>query len=268
MTRASLGTITRGTTHPNRLRRVDRWIAHTARRALGSAHDPLVVDLGYGAAAWTPRDLRDRLRAVRPDVEVVGVEIDPARVSGASAYADATLSFRLGGFELPLDGRDPVVVRAFNVLRQYDESEVADVWRTVARRLAPGGLLVEGTCDELGRHAWWVALEAGSDVPRSLTLSTRLAGLERPSDLAERLPKARIHRNVAGEPVHAFLARLDRCCAQAAPHASYGARQRWIAAVGALRSSGVAVLDGPARWRLGELTVAWPEVAPPTHVRE
>ena len=23
-----LGTITRGTTHPNRLRRVDRWIAH------------------------------------------------------------------------------------------------------------------------------------------------------------------------------------------------------------------------------------------------
>ena len=257
-----VGTITRGTTHPNRLRRVDRWIAHEAGSALRSAPDPLVVDLGFGAAAWTPRDLRDRLRAVRPDVEVVGVEIDPARVSAAAAYSDASLSFRLGGFELPLDGRDPVVVRAFNVLRQYDESEVAGAWRTMARRLAPGGLLVEGTCDELGRHAWWVALETGSDVPRSLTLSTRLAGLERPSVLAERLPKALIHRNVAGEPVHAFLTRLDRCWAQAAPHASYGARQRWIAAVGALRESGVAVLDGPARWRLGEVTVAWPEVAP------
>jgi SAM-dependent methyltransferase len=263
-----VGTITRGTTHPNRLRRVDRWVAHTAGRALRSAPDPLVVDLGYGAAAWTPRDLRDRLRAVRRDVEVVGVEIDPGRVSAASAYSDATLSFRLGGFELPLDGRDPVVVRAFNVLRQYDESEVAGAWRTMTRRLAAGGLLVEGTCDELGRHAWWVALDAGSDVPRSLTLSTRLAGLDRPSDLAERLPKALIHRNVPGEPVRTFLARLDRCWAQAAPHASYGARQRWIAAVGALRASGVAVLDGPVRWRLGELTVAWAEVDPVAHGRE
>lgn len=257
-----VGTITRGTTHPNRLRRVDRWIAHACARSLRAAQDPVVVDLGYGAAAWTPRDLRDRLRSVRPDVEVVGIEIDPARVSAARPYADATLSFRLGGFEVPLDGRDPLVLRAFNVLRQYDESAVARAWRTMSARLAPGGLLVEGTCDELGRHAWWVALEAGAAQPRSLTLSTRLGGLERPSDLAERLPKALIHRNVPGERVHALLARLDRCWAAAAPHASYGARQRWIATASALRDSGTAVLDGPARWRLGELTVAWSEVAP------
>jgi SAM-dependent methyltransferase len=257
-----LGTITRGTTHPNRLRRIDRWIAHACARSLRAAADPLVVDLGYGAAAWTPRDLRDRLRAVRADVEVVGIEIDPARVAAAAPYSDATLSFRRGGFEVPLDGRDPLVLRAFNVLRQYDESEVAAAWRTMTHRLAPGGLLVEGTCDELGRHAWWVALDSGAEAPRSLTVSTRLAGLERPSDLAERLPKALIHRNVPGEPVHALLARLDRCWAQAAPHASYGARQRWMAAAAALRDGGTAVLDGPSRWRLGELTVAWSEVAP------
>jgi SAM-dependent methyltransferase len=256
-----VGTITRGTTHPNRLRRVDRWIAHACARALRASRDPLVVDLGYGAAAWTPRDLRDRLRVLRPDVEVVGIEIDPARVVAAAAYADRTLSFRLGGFEVPVDGRDPVVLRAFNVLRQYDEDAVAAAWRTMAGRLAPGGLLVEGTCDELGRHAWWVAVDAGSAEPRSLTLSTRLAGLDRPSDLAQRLPKALIHRNVPGEPVHALLARLDRCWAAAAPHASYGARQRWIATASAVRDAGVAVLDGPSRWRLGELTVAWSEVA-------
>ncbi len=264
MTRASrpVGTITRGTTHPNRLRRVDRWIAHACGPALRAAPDPLVVDLGYGAAVWTPRDLRDRLRGVRPDVEVVGIEIDPERVAAAAPYADRTLSFRRGGFELPLEGRAVVVIRAFNVLRQYDESEVPAAWTTMTSRLAPGGLLVEGTCDELGRHAWWVALEPGASVPRSLTLSTRLAGLERPSDLAERLPKSLIHRNVPGERVHDLLARFDRCWAQAAPHASFGVRQRWLAAVSALRDSGVEPLDGPARWRLGELTVPWSLVAP------
>ena len=264
MTRASrpVGTITRGTTHPNRLRRVDRWIAHACARALRAAHDPLVVDLGYGAAAWTPRDLRDRLRVVRPEVEVVGIEIDPARVAAAAAYSDATLSFRRGGFEVPVDGRSPVVIRAFNVLRQYDESEVAAAWTTMTARLAPGGLLVEGTCDELGRHAWWVALEAGATAPRSLTLSTRLASLERPSDLAERLPKALIHRNVPGERVHDLLARLDRCWAAASPHAAFGVRQRWLVTVAALGDSSVEVLDGPSRWRLGELTVPWSVVAP------
>lgn len=264
MTRASrpVGTITRGTTHPNRLRRVDRWIAHTCAPALRATQEPVVVDLGYGAAAWTPLDLRDALRVIRADVQVVGIEIEPARVAAAAPHSDATLSFRRGGFEVPLDGRDATVIRAFNVLRQYDEVEVEAAWASMTARLAHGGLLVEGTCDELGRHAWWVALEAGAREPRSLTLSTRLAGLERPSDLAERLPKALIHRNVPGERVHALLTALDRQWAAAAPHASFGVRQRWIVAVGALRDSGVPVLDGPSRWRLGELSVPWSAVAP------
>jgi len=257
-----VGVVTRGTTHPNRLRRVDRWIAHALARELRAAPDPVVVDLGYGAEAWTARDLRDRLRAVRPDVEVVGIEIDPARVAAAAPYADATLSFRRGGFEVPLDGRSAVVVRAFNVLRQYDEADVPAAWRSMTARLAPGGALVEGTCDELGRHAWWVLLRAGSDAPESLTLSTRLAGLERPSDLAERLPKALIHRNVEGERIHGVLRSLDRCWAAAAPQGVFGVRQRWIATAAALRDSGVPVLDGPSRWRLGELTLPWSAVAP------
>ena len=190
------------------------------------------------------------------------MEIHPERVAAAAPYGDATLSFRHGGFELPLDGRSAVVVRAFNVLRQYDEHEVAAAWRTMAGRLAPCGLLVEGTCDELGRHAWWVAIEAGADTPRSLTLSTRLAGLGRPSDLAERLPKALIHRNVPGEPVYDLLQRLDRSWAAAAPHAAFGVRQRWLATIALVRGSGLEILDGPARWRLGELTVPWSLVAP------
>lgn len=45
-----VGTVTRGTTNPNRLRRMDRWIAATHGAALRRASDPVAVDLGYGAA--------------------------------------------------------------------------------------------------------------------------------------------------------------------------------------------------------------------------
>ena len=93
----------------------------------------MVVDLGYGASPVTAVELHDRLRRVRPDVEVVGIEID--------------------------------------------------------------------------------------------SLSWRLRGLERPAVVAERLPKVHIHRNVPGEGVHRLL-------------------------------------DGPSRWRLGELTLGWDAVAP------
>ena len=75
-----VGTITRGTTNPNRLRRVDRWLAGPqAWRLRRPGPAPVVVDLGYGASPVTALELHDRLRRVRPDVEVVGIEIDPAR---------------------------------------------------------------------------------------------------------------------------------------------------------------------------------------------
>ena len=256
------GVITRGTTNPNRLRRVDRWLAGPCGKALRNAADPLVVDLGYGASPVTTLELASRLRAVRTDVEVIGIEIDPVRVRAAQAFAGDRVSFRHGGFELPLDGRSPVLVRAMNVLRQYDEPEVAGVWAGLTARLAHGGLLVEGTCDEIGRLATWVTLDASG--PRTLTFSARLGTLARPSELAERLPKALIHRNVAGEPVHTLLGRLDRAWDTAAPYSSFGPRQRWVEAVRALVADGVPVLQGPARWRLGELTVAWSAVTPQT----
>jgi hypothetical protein len=257
----AVGVATRGTTNPNRLRRMDRWIAATHAWELRGAADPLAVDLGYGAAPWTAVELLGRLRRVRPDAEVVGIEIDPARVAAAQPYARDGLTFRHGGFEVPLPGdRRPVLIRAANVLRQYGEAEVAEVWDRLRARLAPGGLLVEGTCDEIGRRHVWVAL--GPEGPRTVTFAARLASLDRPSDLAERLPKALIHRNVPGEPVHAFLTAFDRAWATAAPLSVLGARQRWTRAVQELRDGGWPVLDGPGRWRQGEVTVAWGAVAP------
>ncbi len=204
----------------------------------------------------TALELHDRLARVRPDVRVVGVEIDPARVAAARPLERPGLDFRLGGFEVPLEGGvRPAIVRAFNVLRQYDEADVAGAWAQVQDRLADHGLLVDGTCDELGRRSAWVAV--GRAGPLSLTLSWRLRGLEAPSDIAERLPKSLIHRNVEGEPVHAYLTALDRAWARAAHHGAFGVRQRFLATAGALREEGWPLLDGPARWRLGEVSVDW-----------
>ncbi|MFI7586612.1 class I SAM-dependent methyltransferase [Spongisporangium articulatum] len=255
------GTITRGTTNPNRLRRVDRWLAGPPAARLRRSGDPLVVDLGYGANGRTTLELFDRLRRVRPDVEVLGLEIDPARVDAARPLERPGLTFAHGGFEIPTGPRRPVLVRALNVLRQYSEAEVAGAWRTMLVRLAPGGLLVDGTCDEVGRRACWFAVSPEGSC--SLTISLRLAGLERPGVVAERLPKALIHRNVPGERAHDWLSTLDDAWARAAPHADFGVRQRWIATAEAVRDAGWPVRDGPSRWRLGEITVEWP---PPSGV--
>jgi hypothetical protein len=256
-----LGQPTRGTTGAQRLRRVDRWLTGTQAARLRAVPDrPLVVDLGFGAAPTTTLELAERLGAVRPGVEVVGIEIDRERVRAAQPHASDGVRFVEGGFDLA--GLRPHVVRAMNVLRQYDEHGVPAAWAQVTSRLAPGGLLVEGTCDELGRIASWVVLDAGATVPTTLVLAARTGSLERPSMLAERLPKALIHRNVEGERIHDLFVAADRAWRATAPLIPYGPRQRWRAMALALRERGWPVLDGPARWRLGELALPWSAVAP------
>jgi len=265
----ALGAPTRGTTNPNRLRRVDRWITGTPQvaRLLAGAADPVVVDLGYGATPVTTMELSARLRPVRPDARVFGLEIDPDRVAaGKQVATPPRLEFRQGGFELAglaagVRGADgPVLVRAFNVLRQYTEAEAWKAWEELCARLAPDGLLIEGTCDEIGRRCCWVALDRAG--PRTLTLSCLPADLDRPSDLAERLPKTLIHRNVPGERVHALLSEMDSCWAVAAPQAPFGPRARWTETTRLLAARGWPVRNRPRRWRLGELTLDWAAVAP------
>ncbi len=249
----ALGIPTRGTTNPNRLRRMDNWIAAVLGPHLRAAADPLVVDLGFGATPVTAVELAGRLARVRADVRVVGVEIDAERVAVASPAADPPrLTFRIGGFELA--GLRPAVVRAANVLRQYDEAAASSAWDTMCASLGVGGVLVEGTCDEIGRLGSWVLLDA--DGPRSLTLAAKIETLARPAEFAERLPKALIHHNVSGTAIHRFLRDLDAAWDAAAPLSSFGPRQRWIAACRAL--------DCPVdarRARYGEVTVPWSVVA-------
>jgi hypothetical protein len=260
---------------------VDRWITQALGAVLSADERPLVVDLGFGASPVTTLELYRRVRAVAPDAEVTGLEIDPARVEAARRGLAALraaghelpgLSFAAGGFELPAP-RPPVLVRAFNVLRQYPEERAWTAWSRLRAGLAPGGVLVEGTCDEIGRLAAWVTLPAkeasAGDVGRHplITFAARLASLDRPSDLAERLPKALIHRNVPGEPVHLFLRDFDRAWDRAAPYSAFGPRQRWLTAVASLSAAWPVLRyppsGGPRRWRLGEVTLPWAALAPP-----
>ena len=126
------GQITRGKTVPNRLRRVDHFLCAydpgLIRRNDGDFAGSWYVDLGYGATPDTALESADRLRRLNPDLKVLGVEIDPERVERALAHRDELTDFRVGGFQLPLDSgstRPETVrlVRAFKVLRQYEEDE-------------------------------------------------------------------------------------------------------------------------------------------------
>ncbi len=248
----ALGLPTRGTTNPNRLRRIDRHLVEVHAGLLRDAGDPLLIDLGYGETPITAVELHARVRAVRADASVVGLEIDPSRVAAALPATTDGLSFARGGFELA--GLRPLVVRALNVLRQYTEQDAAEAWVTMRDGLQDKGILLEGTCDEVGRRAAWVTLDATG--PLSLTLAAHVQTLERPSDLAERLPKALIHHNVPGQPIHQLLRALDTAWAVSAPVGAFGNRQRWAAMCSALEWPQVG------RARHGELTVPWSTVVP------
>ena len=249
------GVITRGTTGVNRLRRCDRWTRYHPRvqELLRSVPAPLALDVGYGASHTTTVEWAGWLRRINPGVEVVGLEIDPARVLPPRDG----VRFELGGFEL--GGYRPHLVRAFNVLRQYDVAEVAPVWQTVTSRLAPGGLFIEGTCDELGRRAAWVLLDCTG--PRSLTLAWDPFDVEHPSQVAERLPKALIHRNVPGEKIHALLTAADEAWDHAAGWAPHGPRERWSRARALLIERGWPVHPVRRRLRDNILTIDWDHVS-------
>lgn len=223
---------------------------------------PVVVDLGYGASPITAIELQDRLTKVNSRVQVVGVEIEKDRVARGKEVERPGLSFMLGGFETPLpDGTERAdVIRAFNVLRQYDEADVPKAWKLMTDRLSENGLLIEGTCNEIGRVSSWLTINKSG--PLLFTISLHLGSLEKPSVVAERLPKALIHHNVPGERVNDYLTALDRAWANHSALSTFGAAQRWLAVCEELTAAGWPTVVNRKRWRLGELSVSWDSVRP------
>ncbi|MBP7694173.1 MAG: hypothetical protein KA764_19780, partial [Anaerolineales bacterium] len=203
-----LGQPTRGKTAPNRLRKTDTFLA-VAFPEFVRALPGCYVDLGYGAYPVTSVETLRRLRRLNPNAQVLGVEIDPQRVADAQPYAEPGLTFRHGGFNLPLPaGERAAVVRAFNVLRQYNEAAVAEALAALAHGLAPGGLLIEGTCDPAGRLMTFNLFQkAGPElVRRAVVLAPSLRADFQPRQLQAVLPKNFIHHAEPGGLIDQFFA--------------------------------------------------------------
>lgn len=230
------GQVTRGKTARNRLRQVDNFLLlyepGLLTRRDGDFAGALFVDLGYGAEAVTTLESAARFRRLNPALKVLGVEIEPERVAAALPFADDLTFFRLGGFNLPLQPGETVrAMRAFNVLRQYDENEVAPAWAELGRTMLPGGLLIEGTSNPSG--AIWAAnllrrIEDGWRQEALVFFTNFHLGFN-PQDFQTILPKNYIHHVLPGEPIGDFFSDWKSACAEASAMQTWGLRQ-WFAA--------------------------------------
>ena len=211
------------------------------KRSDGDFAHALFVDLGYGAEATTTLESAQRFRKLNPLLPVLGVEIDPERVTAAQPYTDALTSFRLGGFNLPLGLDEKVrLIRAFNVLRQYDEAEFVPAYERLASYVLPGGLMIEGTSDPFGRI--WVAnvvhkIEAGWSFD-ALVFSTNFRLGFEPGQFQAVLPKNYIHHVVPGETIYEFFESWKQSAAETSHARVWGTRQWFIAAAESLAGKG------------------------------
>ncbi len=245
------GLPTRGKTASNRLRRVDSFILlyepSLLTRADGLFTGALFVDLGYGFDARTTLESASRFRQLNPDLRILGVEIDKERVEAALPFADEQTFFRLGGFNLPLkEGEHVRLIRAFNVLRQYDEKDFAPAYERLAEYVLPGGLMIEGTSNPFG--SIWCAnlarkVETGDWRMEALVFSTNFRLGFDVEEFQTILPKNLIHRVMPGEPVFEFFEAWKAAAAGTSAMKTYGARRWFSAAAERLAERGYPVLS-------------------------
>lgn len=238
------GKPTRGKTQPNRLRHVDTFVARydpgLLRRMDGVWGNAWLIDVGYGAEPYTALEMAARLRRQNPQLHLLGVEIDPVRVAAAQPFADDVTLFRLGGFNLPV--QEPVrLIRAMNVLRQYDEAAVTTAWARMGSHLLPGGLLLEGTSDPQGRR--WVLNVLRKQATDELTCEALVFrySLRYPFDpatLQPVLPKNFIHHMLPGEPIADFFGAWKQATQQTVAEQVWGPRRWFVAAAEQLAANG------------------------------
>lgn len=226
-----IGQPTRGKTALNRLRQVDVYIALT-RSAYLTGPSPLVVDVGYGAQAWTAIEMWERWLPFNPSLRLIGVEIDPERVAAAQPYSQpGVLDFRLGGFNLTdvLGDEKATLVRAYNVLRQYEEEVVTDALYKMGQGLAVGGILIEGTSTPSGNIvAFDVYEKVTTDTlaHRELVFGTNFRQLITPVHFQAILPKRLIH-HMQDEGPAAFFEAWQQALRLVKGMGQTGQRQQW-----------------------------------------
>jgi len=270
------GLPTRGKTASNRLRRVDNFILlyepSLLTRTDGLFADSIFLDLGYGFDARTTLESAERFRRVNPNLKIIGVEIDKERVEAALPFADDRTFFRFGGFNLPLKENEHVrLIRAFNVLRQYEEKDFAPAYERLAQYILPDGLMIEGTSNPFG--SIWAAnlVRKTGDVTlseaKSLgqenveTLRSPIGSLRVTSDWRMEalvfstnfrmgfdveefqtiLPKNLIHHVVPGEAIYDFFEAWKQSVKETASLKTYGAKQWLIASAESLARRGYKV---------------------------
>ena len=249
------GQPTRGKTADNRLRRVDNFLLlyepSLLTRTQGGFADSLFVDLGYGFDPRTTLESARRFRRVNPALPILGVEIDKERVESAQPFANDKTFFRLGGFNLPLkEGERVRLIRAFNVLRQYEEKDFAPAYERLAQYVLPGGLMIEGTSNPFG--SIWVAnlarkVEPGAWNFEALVFSTNFRLGFDVEEFQTILPKNYIHHVVKGEPIYDFFQAWKRASAETIAAKTYGPRQWFTAAAEGLAAKGYRV-DVKKKW--------------------
>lgn len=257
------GQPTRGKTADNRLRRVDNFILlyepSLLTRTDSLFADSLFVDLGYGFDARTTLESAIRFRRVNPNLKILGVEIDKERVEAALPFADEKTFFRLGGFNLPLQPGETVrLIRAFNVLRQYEEKDFFPVCERLAEYVLPGGLMIEGTSTPFG--SVWAAnlarmVESGQWSFEALVFSTNFHTGFDVEEFQTILPKNYIHRVVKGEPIYEFFKAWKRSAAETAAAKIFGLKQWFSASAESLAKKGFDV-DLHRKW-LGKGYLLW-----------
>ena len=257
-----IGQPTRGKTTRNRLRRIDifliRYDPELIKRSDTGSNRSLYVDLGFGAEPATTLESASRFRKLNPSLHILGVEIDPERVSAAAACKTAEIDFRLGGFNLPLKNGETVrMIRAFNVLRQYPPEQYADAVQLMADQLSGGGLLVEGTSDPFGR-VWCANLfrvpGPGQISYEGLAFSTSFRYGFDPAHLQPVLPKNLIHQMGSLTEIHAFFEEWKDAAARSIHFKQYGLRQWFIASAHLLATRGYQLDLRKKMLRAGFLT--------------
>lgn len=250
-----IGLQTRGKTATNRLRRVDNFILlyepSLLKRTDDLFADSLFVDLGYGFDPRTTLESAMRFRKLNPNLKILGVEIDKERVEAAQPFADDKTFFRLGGFNLPLQPNEHVrLIRAFNVLRQYEEKDFLSAYEKLAEYVLPNGLMIEGTSTPYGQM--WVAnlvrkVESKKWKIEAVVFSTNFRLGFEAQEFQTILPKNLIHHVVKGEVIYDFFQDWKQAAKESASAKTFGFKQWFIASAEKLSQKGYTI-DLHKKW--------------------
>ena len=168
-----------------------------------------MVDLGYGASGVTALELHARLARARPDVEVLGLEIEPERVARATEQLAAVrarrdrvrarracLFARAGSRCRPAPaGARPSSGRSTSCA-STTSARCGGAWQHDGRAARAGRCARRGHLRRARPHRDVGGGRMRTRRRRRSPSRCGSRGSSEPSIAAERLPKALIHRNV------------------------------------------------------------------------